>query len=222
MTEALQHQKITVLDKGLIDFDQCLKLQTELNQELQQAGQSHSLILCSHPSVFTAGTATKPEDLLNITPIKLARGGSVTYHGPEQLIAYPILNLNFFKRDVSWYMRSLEEVMIKTASQSGINTKRIFGRTGIWIDNSGDVAEKLGFIGVKFSRWCSFHGLSINLTDCNQHFEKIKPCGFSDIKVTSFEEILGRKPEVDYVKANFLTAFQSVFEVEIIENERSC
>lgn len=167
------------------------------------------MILCSHPPVITCGTSTERDHikLPEIASIKVERGGSVTYHGPEQLIAYPILNLHNFKSDVGWYMRSLEEVVIQTLHSFNLKAMRIIGCTGVWTAPR----QKIAFIGVKLSRWCSFHGLSINLYRCRDRFSAILPCGFSDIEITSLEEQTGSYTERRLIEAAFVDAFLKVF-----------
>ena len=160
------------------------------------AGEAEDLlIICSHPPVITCGSSTKDEhlytssDLLakeGIEVLKVERGGSITYHGPEQIVCYPILNLSRHRKDVDWYMRSLEEVVIKTLEEFEITGVRVQGKTGVWISDS----EKIAFSGVRISRWCTFHGLSLNVEPCAHRFAAMNPCGLGAITVTSIAEVV--------------------------------
>lgn len=160
---------------------------------------SDTLIVCSHPPVITIGRSGSIDNLLisaeqlraeGIELFEIERGGDITYHGPEQVILYPIINLAKKRRDVGWYMRTLEEVVIKTLSQFGVIGARIEGKTGVWIvPTSGEPPRKISSIGVRLSRWCSMHGVAVNILPCVQQFKFIHPCGMPGTVITSvFEE----------------------------------
>ena len=181
-----------------------------------QGAQSDTILLCSHPPVITTGTSTKPEHLTTpaeiltaqgVPLVPIGRGGSVTYHGPEQLVAYPIIDLKNHKTDVGWYMRSLEEVIILTLRDFQIAGFRIPEKTGVWVRDDA----KIAFIGVKISRWCTYHGVSINVRPCAERFSLINPCGLGSIQVTSLHEECDSKPTVEEVAARFKDNFATVF-----------
>ena len=179
-----------------------------------QGESEETLILCEHDPVITIGRSAKagnllasPEDLakLGIEAIEIERGGDITYHGPGQLVAYPLLNLNNHRRDVGWYLRLLEDVVIDTLQAFGITGLRYPGRTGVWTQvpenainfellersaqrSSQGRPRKIASIGVRLSRWCTLHGLALNVHDCRVGFQCINPCGFTDIDVTSMAE----------------------------------
>lgn len=150
--------------------------------------------------MITVGRSGKEQNLL-MTPSQLAtkgvsyfqidRGGDITYHGPGQIVGYPILDLNQHRRDVGWYMRSLEEVIMRFLAQFSVVSTRRDGRTGVWTGSGqGDnlPTRKIASVGVRISRWCTMHGFSVNVLDCHEGFSLINPCGFTDIEVTSIEE----------------------------------
>lgn len=160
---------------------------------------SDTLIVCSHPPVITIGRSGSIDNLLisaeqlraeGIELFEIERGGDITYHGPEQVILYPIINLAIKRRDVGWYMRTLEEVVIKSLADFGVIGTRIEGKTGVWIvDKSGEAPRKISSIGVRLSRWCSMHGVAVNILPCVQQFKFIHPCGMPGTVITSvFEE----------------------------------
>ena len=212
-----QRRPLQVTNLGGVPYADCLQLQRDLNRKLQAREIDDTLLICHHPPVITMGSSTKAEHLLadpgmfdkaDLVPIKVERGGSVTYHGPQQVVAYPILNLKGHRQDVAWYMRSLEEVVIRTLAAFSVSGVRIPERTGVWID----AKSKISFIGVKISRWCTFHGLSLNLEPCSEQFALINPCGLGAIKVTSMAEVVGHKIERIEVEAALVTNFLAVFD----------
>ena len=157
------------------------------------------LIFCEHPHVITAGRNARPEHLL-ASEVALAlmgvefhstdRGGDVTYHGPGQIVGYPILNLAEIRRDVAWYIRGLEEAMIRATAEYGIAAHRVSGGTGVWVD-AGASEEKLAAIGVHLSRWVTSHGFAYNGSTDLRYFDLIVPCGIRQCRATSLERILG-------------------------------
>jgi lipoate-protein ligase B len=212
--------QLEIYDLGRIDFFKALELQRHYHQKVIQGTQGDLLLGCTHEPVFTCGTSTLDEHLYSSleelamqgTPVvKIERGGSVTYHGPEQAIVYPIINLHHHRTDVGWYMRSLEEVAIRTLSEFGITGIRIPGKTGVWIDDN----SKIAFSGVRISRWCTLHGLSLNVLDCSRAFSAINPCGLGPITVTSIAQLApGTTPTVQDVLARLMAHFMAVFEYE--------
>jgi lipoyl(octanoyl) transferase len=182
------------------------------------------LLLCEHPHVITLGRNGKREHLLASEHVlrqkgvefhPTDRGGDVTYHGPGQIVGYPILNLGAIRRDVAWYVRSLEETMIRTTADFGIVARRETGKTGIWVDNDGQNAEKLGAIGVHLSRWITSHGFAYNVSTDLRYFDLIVPCGISGRKATSLEKLLSRGVDRSGAAARVTQHFGAVFDLEM-------
>jgi lipoyl(octanoyl) transferase len=208
--------KLEVRLLGLVDYQETLELQRSLHQQLVDGDIGDTLILCSHNPVITCGTSTSAEHVLaseellrtqGIELHKVERGGSATYHGPEQVVCYPIINLKNHRTDVDWYMRSLEEVILKTLQDFNVVGKRIPGKTGVWIDEH----SKIAFSGVRISRWCTRHGFSLNVLKCSERFTTINPCGLGDIRVVSLSEICSRPISRDDVNDCVLAHFSKIF-----------
>jgi lipoyl(octanoyl) transferase len=188
--------KIELQNWGLVPYAEAWERQRALQREVIAGTSDGVVVLCEHPPTITAGSSTAegslrvPENELaehGVQFFKIERGGDLTYHGPGQLVCYPLLNLNHFKRDVHWYMRALEAAIIRTCLTFGVTTGRISGRTGVWIPESMP-PRKIASIGVRLSRWCSLHGLALNVAKQPQTGHLLNPCGFSDIIVTSLED----------------------------------
>src|SRR5438876_5268422 len=145
-----------------------------------------------------------------------SRGGDITYHGPGQIVGYPIFNLGAIRRDVVWYVRMLEETMIRTTAEFGIAAKRVLGKTGIWVD-SGSTEEKLGAIGVHLSRWVTSHGFAYNVSTDLRYFDLIVPCGIADRKATLLEKLLGRTVEQEEVAPRIARHLGELFGREMQE-----
>ena len=186
------------------------------------------LLLCEHPHVITRGRSGKWEHLLvsehvlrqkGVEYYETSRGGDITYHGPGQIVAYPILNLGAIRRDVVWYVRMLEEAMIQATAEFGITAERVAGKTGIWV-KSGDTEEKLGAIGVHISRWVTSHGLAYNVSTDLRYFDLIVPCGIANRKATSLEKLLGRSLDSKEVARRLAKHFGEVFGREMKEAAR--
>lgn len=187
---------------------------------------SHYLLLCEHPHVYTLGKSGVQENLLinnermeelGVTFYKTNRGGDITYHGPGQLVAYPILDLEQYETDLNKYMRNLEEVIIRTIATFGITSSRSKGETGVWIDVEDPVkARKICAMGVRSSRWITLHGLALNVNTEMDFFNHIVPCGIVDKSVTSMEQELGHAVDFEKVKEVFYECFAEVFESELI------
>jgi lipoyl(octanoyl) transferase len=205
-------QECWTVDLGFIGYEAAWELQRRVVAARKLALIPDVLLLCEHPHVITLGRSGKTEHLLASEHLlkqmgvefhSTNRGGDITYHGPGQIVAYPILNLAQIRRDVVWYVRQLEEAMIRATAEYGIAAKRCEGRTGIWVDvASGDAPagahseEKLGAIGVHISRWVTSHGLAYNVATDLRYFDLIVPCGISDKRATSLERLLGRRVEM--------------------------
>jgi lipoyl(octanoyl) transferase len=188
----------------LIGYEAAWALQRRVVAARKLALVPDVLLQCEHLHVITLGRNGKsehllvPEVLLRQMGVEFQstnRGGDITYHGPGQLVAYPILNLAEIRRDVGWYVRQLEEAMIRVTAEYGIVAERREGRTGVWVDVPG-TEEKLGAIGVHISRWVTSHGLAYNVTTDLRYFDLIVPCGIADKRATSLEKLLGRRVEM--------------------------
>src|SRR2546421_11602309 len=191
------------IDLGLIGYPEAYALQKRIVAARKAEVIEDVLLLCEHPHVITQGRSGKWEHLLasehvlrqkSVEYYETSRGGDITYHGPGQIVAYPILNLGAIRRDVVWYVRMLEEAMIQATAEFGITAERVAGKTGVWI-KSGDTEEKLGAIGVRISRWVTSHGLAYNVSTDLRYFDLIVPCGIAHRKATSLEKLLGRAVE---------------------------
>ncbi len=198
-----------VVDLGQMGYEAAWALQRRIVAARKLALLPDVLLLCEHPHVITLGRNGRSEHLLASEPQlgqmgvefhATNRGGDITYHGPGQLVAYPILNLAEIRRDVGWYVRQLEEAMIRASAEYGIVAERREERTGVWVEVAGpDGArseEKLGAIGVHISRWVTSHGLAYNVTTDLRYFDLIVPCGIADKRATSLEKLLGRRVEI--------------------------
>jgi len=197
MTEALQ------IDLGLIGYAEAYALQKRVVAARKAGAIEDVLLLCEHPPVITLGRSGKRENLLasahelrqkGVEYHATDRGGDITYHGPGQIVGYPILNLGAIRRDVVWYLRTLEEAMIRATAEFGISAERVAGKTGIWV-RAGNIEEKLAAIGVHISRWVTSHGFAYNVSTDLRHFDLIVPCGIADRKATSLDRLLGRHVE---------------------------
>jgi len=219
---------VNVQDLGRISYKQAWDYQTELQQEIikqKRAGNEkveNHLLFCEHNPVYTLGKSGSPDHLLmdidkqtEFEYFKINRGGDITYHGPGQLTVYPIFDLEQFFTDVHRYVRSLEEVVIRTIDAFGIKGKRVEGFTGVWIDEEGMTVErKICAIGVHLSRWVSLHGLALNVNTDLSHFNHIVPCGIQEEgkDVTSMQHELQSPLVMDQVKQIIQKEFSTLFE----------
>jgi lipoyl(octanoyl) transferase len=202
---------------GLVPYAEGLELQRELVEDRKAGRIPDTLLLLQHPHVVTIGVKKDGRSHIIATPEQLAsrgvevfetgRGGDVTYHGPGQLVGYPILDLNPDRRDVHRYVRDLEEVMIRVCTDYGVSADRIKGLSGAWISD-----EKIGAIGVRISRWVTSHGFAFNVTTDVEFFNLIVPCGIADRGVTSLAAQLGRAPQMAEVEDRFEEHFAVVFD----------
>jgi lipoyl(octanoyl) transferase len=190
-------------DLGLIAYAEAYALQQRVVSARKAGAMEDVLLLCEHPHVITQGRNGKREHLLvsenvlrqkGVEYYETSRGGDITYHGPGQIVGYPILNLGAIRRDVVWYVRTLEEAMIRATAEFGITAERVAGKTGIWV-RTGNTEEKLAAIGVHISRWVTSHGFAFNVSTDLRNFDLIVPCGIADRKATSLEKLLGRQIE---------------------------
>ncbi len=206
---------------GLVPYADGLELQRRLVEDRKADRIPDTLLLLQHPHVLTIGVKKDGRAHILASPDRLAalgvdvfetgRGGDVTYHGPGQLVGYPIVDLNPDRRDVHRYVRDLEEVMIRVCADYGLAAGRVTGFSGAWIKGDGG-DEKIGAIGVRISRWITSHGFAFNVTTDVDFFNLIVPCGIADKGVTSLSSQLGRAPEMAEVEDRFIAHFAAVFD----------
>jgi len=223
-------ESIVFHDIGLMDymetwqyqqrlFDQVLELKNSDSQEML-----HHLIFCQHPHVYTLGKSGKEQNLLinyiqlqakNATFYKIDRGGDITYHGPGQLVGYPILSLTNLGMGLKEYIHKVEEAIILAIAEYGINSERLQGATGVWIDtDKPGKTRKICAIGVKSSHWVTMHGFALNVNTDLSYFGHINPCGFIDKSVTSMEKELGKPVNFQEVEKIVLSKLLQVFGFE--------
>ena len=206
---------------GLIGYQCALDLQRDLVEQRKRGEISDQLLLLEHPDVITLGVKARndrshvleSEEVLarkGIALFETGRGGDVTYHGPGQLVGYPIIDLKPDRCDVHRYVRDLEEVLIQAVAGFGITAGRVAGLTGIWVEQDGQQA-KLAAIGVRISRWVTSHGFALNVSTDLSRFGLIVPCGITDKGVTSMERFLGRAVSMDEVTTAVELAFRATF-----------
>ena len=230
---------LLVVDLGLIEYGAAWELQRRVVAARKAGAIPDTLLLCEHPHVITLGRSGKisnlraPDSLLRQMGVRFFetnRGGDITYHGPGQLVGYPILNLGEIRRDVAWYVRSLEEVMIRATADFDVASKRVPGCTGVWVDVArgrsaksqtepkevGEIEEvkdeeKLGAIGVHLSRWVTSHGFAYNVSTDLRYFDLIVPCGIAGKRATSLGKLLGRDVEIREASSRIAAHFGEVF-----------
>lgn len=198
----------------------------EKQEDVTQTATEHKLIIVEHPPVFTLGKNGKREHVLvseehlqklGIEFFHINRGGDITYHGPQQIVGYPIMDLDKFKTDLGWYLRSLEQVIINVIAQYGLVGERSEGETGVWLEpNDPFMARKICAMGIKCSRWITMHGFALNVNTDLSHFEYIVPCGIQGKTVTSLEKEVGKKVDYEEVKQKIKEQFQIVFDCELV------
>ncbi len=217
------------IDLGLISYAEAYALQQRVVAARKAGAIEDVLLFCEHPHVITQGRNGKREHLLvsehvlrqkGVEFYETSRGGDVTYHGPGQIVGYPILNLAAIRRDVVWYVRTLEEAMIRATAEFGITAERAAGKTGIWV-RAGNTEEKLAAIGVHISRWVTSHGFAYNVSTDLRNFDLIVPCGIADRKATSLEKLLGRNVEQKKVAPKIAKHLGELLGLEIKEFSRN-
>jgi len=230
-----QNKKIIFKDLGLMDYKVCWDYQERIfnntiaqkisNRQLaqdQQIETKNHLLFVEHPHVYTLGKSGDEKNLLlndgqlskiNSTYYKINRGGDITYHGPGQLVAYPILDLDNFFTDIHKYLRLLEETIIITLKEYGIESGRSDGETGVWLDAQNPVkARKICAMGVRCSRWVTMHGLAFNVNSDLSYFNNIIPCGIQNKSVTSLQKELGCQVNMEELKSKVRHHFNALFE----------
>lgn len=207
-----------VYNLGLIPYDKALKIQLDLLEKRKKGEIEDTLLLLEHPPTFTIGRRGNMGNLLSaeealrkegITLEVISRGGDITFHGPGQLVGYPIMDLQNMGRDVHKYLRSLEEVLILSLKDFGIQARRIEDVTGVWVK-----WHKIASIGVGVKRWITYHGFALNVNTDLSYFDKIVPCGIPDVTMTSIQRWLARKDEIDMleVEDSVIRAFSKIFD----------
>ncbi len=202
---------------GVVPYETAYEWQRAAVQRRIDGDPTDALFLLEHPPVLTLGRRANPRHILasrttlaaqGIDVIETDRGGDVTYHGPGQLVVYPVLNLSRYRKDIGWYLRQLEETAIRTISDYGLQGERVLGHTGVWVDGA-----KIAAIGVAIRRWVTYHGVGLNVATNADHFDLIVPCGIADKRVTSISAVLGNRVAVEDVTGSFVARFAEVFDV---------
>jgi lipoyl(octanoyl) transferase len=230
-------QKVIFRDLGQMEYQKAwdyqetllkenVRIKTEARQRGEEGGTTHHLLFVEHPPVYTLGKSGDEANILidgeamqekGVQFFHTNRGGDVTFHGPGQLVGYPILDLEKFRTDLGWYLRSLEEVGIRVLADYGIRGDRSAGETGIWIEpNTPGRARKICAMGVRCSRWVTMHGFAFNINTDLSWFGDIIPCGISNKSVTSLGRELGRAVDAEEVKGRWRVQFEEVFGVELV------
>jgi lipoyl(octanoyl) transferase len=214
-------QSLLIADLGLLSWSDAYALQQRIVAARKANAIDDVLLFCEHPHILTLGRNASQKNLLasenvlrqkNVELRETNRGGDITYHGPGQVVGYPILNLDPIRRDVHWYVRTLEEAMIRASADFGVTAYRIPGKTGIWVQPPGDILEeKLGAIGVHISRWVTSHGFAYNVSTDLRYFDLIIPCGIADRKATSLEKLLHRNVTLAEVKPRLVQHLAELF-----------
>ena len=201
----------SILDLGLSDFNETWELQKKLQTKRILNEIEDHIILVEHPPVYTLGKNAPEKHLLNLVKnvpvIQTDRGGNITFHGPGQLVGYPILDLNHYKRSITWYMRKLEQLIIDTLNDYGIIAGRKKSLTGVWVKD-----KKIAALGVRISKWVTMHGFSININPDLEYYKSIIPCGIEDYGITSMENIMGSEvPSIGEIKSKVINLFSRNF-----------
>ncbi|MDB5112909.1 MAG: lipoyl(octanoyl) transferase [Mucilaginibacter sp.] len=241
----MKNKKVKVQDWGLIDYKEAwdkqealfadtVKLKIAIRErqtiavgdaEDEVIATPNYLIFCEHQHVYTLGKSGKPEHLLldeaglkqkNAVYYPINRGGDITYHGPGQLVCYPILDLDNFFTDIHLYLRTLEEAVILTLADYGLKAGRYPGYTGVWFDADNEHARKICAMGVRCSRWVTMHGLALNVNTDMDYFNNMIPCGIDDKAVTSMQKELGTAIDINEVKKNLTRHISVLFDMELV------
>jgi len=241
----MKNNKVIFQDWGLIDYKEAwdkqealfsqtvdlktrirnLKMVTEGDEYQEDEPTQNHLVFCEHPHVYTLGKSGKPEHLLldenglkekKASYYAINRGGDITYHGPGQIVGYPILDLDNFFTDIHLYLRTLEEAVILTLADYGLQAGRYPGYTGVWFDADNDKARKICALGVRCSRWVTMHGFAFNVNPDLDYFKYIVPCGIDDKDVTSMQRELGKKIDIEEVKHLLKGHIAALFGMELV------
>jgi lipoate-protein ligase B len=202
-----------VEDLGFAPNELVWEYQKKLHTLRHKQKIEDTLLLVEHEPVYTLGKNADENHILHqpdkVKVYHIERGGDVTYHGPGQIVGYPILDLHNYRRSVSWYMRSLEEVLIRLINSYGVRAGRKPGLTGVWV---GD--KKIAALGVRLSRWVTMHGFALNVNTDLSYYQGIIPCGIFEYGVTSLEQCLGRSQDMGAVKTRLIQEFGNVFQID--------
>ena len=238
----MSQQQVICKDLGLIEYQSAWDYQENLLSENVKIKTSarlegndsnpfllptrHYLLFCEHPAVYTLGKSGNMDNVLlsdeelqekGISFFRTNRGGDITFHGPHQIVGYPIFDLEKFSTDIGKYLRNIEEVIIQTIAEFGIKGERSEGETGVWIDPGLPGKErKICAIGVRCSRWITMHGFALNANTDLRYFDNIIPCGIQNKQVTSIEKEIGNKINLEILKQKIKTNFEKIFEIQLI------
>ncbi len=232
----MKNKEVVVQDLGLMPYSEAFAIQTDLFEKLKQIKINNKhlekpqkttnyILFTEHPHVYTLGKSGKESHLLigekerqlrQVDFIKTNRGGDITYHGPGQIVGYPIIDLDNFDLDILGYMRMLEKVIIEVLGQYGLKGERSEGETGVWLDVGKSNTRKICAMGVKTSRWVTMHGFALNVDVDLSYFEHIIPCGIRQKGVTSMQKELGYIPDKNQLKEDILIQFGRYFKASII------
>ncbi|MBT9170721.1 MAG: Octanoyltransferase [Actinobacteria bacterium] len=208
--------KLCILNLGIVPYEEAFELQKKMARCRIEGEIGDHLLLLEHPPVITVGRNARLENILadsqflekeGISVLQTDRGGDVTYHGPGQLVGYPILNLKKMRPDVQWYVSQLEESIIETLQNFSIPATRVKGLRGVWVEG-----YKIASIGVRISKWVTHHGFALNVNTNLSHFELIRPCGLVGVRMTSMEKVLEKKVRMDEVKKVYAAVFSTLFQ----------
>lgn len=230
-------QQVVFRDLSVMEYGEAWQYQEILLKEAteikslavkngEEAKTTHHLLFCEHPPVYTLGKSGKEEHILiskdelvkrNIGYYPTNRGGDITFHGPGQIVGYPIIDLEKYYKDIGKYLRSLEQVIILTLGYYGLKGERSVGETGVWLDPDIKIkARKICAMGVRCSRWVTMHGFALNVNTELSYFTSIVPCGIPDKQVTSLQKELGKEVDIEEVKNLIKENFEKVFECNLI------
>lgn len=232
----MQNKSVLFEDWGLVDYQEAWDRQEEIfssivsekihnRQAVETRSTNNYLVFVEHPHVYTLGKSGKQENLLldeaglrikQASYYKINRGGDITYHGPGQIVGYPILDLDNFFTDIHLYLRTLEEAVILTLADYGIPAGRFPGYTGVWLDADNERARKICALGVRCSRWVTMHGFAFNVNTDLDYFKNIVPCGIDDKDVTSMSRELGRELDINEVKQILRKHITVLFKMQIM------
>lgn len=210
-----QNKLFNIIDLGLVDYLRADRIQREILAEVKAGVSQNSLILAEFFKVFTIGRSGSEDNILTspdflkeegIDIYKVNRGGDITCHNPGQLVAYPIFNLSNFRKDIGWFLRSLEEVVIRALSAYNICGERKSGFTGVWVGE-----KKIASIGIAVSKWVTYHGMALNVNNDLSIFDYINPCGIKSCKAASVAELKGEAMDMEELKRNIMEQFTTIF-----------
>jgi len=214
---------LEIIDLGKKSYNEAYNIQMDILNKKISDDEHHTLIFVEHPPVFTIGRSGSESNIIidkkelkkrGIKVHNIDRGGDITYHGPGQLVGYPILKLDYLKKDLHWLLRNYEEVFMRLLKEEyNINAKRLSGLTGVWIDNN-----KITAIGIGVKKWITCHGFAFNVNTNLEHFNYIIPCGISNKGITSLEKLSNKKIDFEKTKEQVANYFSEVFKMELLRD----